>query len=62
MEALVTKRLVAEAYVKRRKKATDANTYEYVVGARAALSRDKAAAANFRATVKQDVAAAVHVD
>lgn len=48
IEALVSKRLVAEAYLRRRKKPNDADTYEYTPGARATLNRSAERSDEFR--------------
>jgi len=48
IEGLVSKRLVAEAYLRRRKKVNDPDTYEYTPGARATLNRSVERADEFR--------------
>ena len=47
VESLVQKRLVHEAYLRRRKKATETDKFEYVAGPRAALNRDEQHASDF---------------
>lgn len=48
VETLVQKRLVSEAYLRRQKKANDADTWQYAAGARATHCRDVAKADAFR--------------
>lgn len=48
VEHLVQKRLVNEAYLRRQKKANDADTWQYVAGSRASASRNLERADEFR--------------
>ena len=48
VEHLVQKRLVNEAYLRRQKKVNDADTWQYVAGSRASLSRNAERADDFR--------------
>ena len=48
VEALVQKRLVSEAWLRRVRKANDAETWQYVAGSRATLSRSVDAGDEFR--------------
>lgn len=52
VETLVQKRLVSEAFVRRRKNQRDAEKFEYLIGARAILNRDQGAAKTFVDGVK----------
>jgi hypothetical protein len=47
VESLVQKRLVHEAYLRRRKKANEADKFEYVAGPRAVLNRNDQQASDF---------------
>ena len=48
IEHLVQKRLVSEAWLRRQKKVNDANTWQYVAGARALINRNVDRADEFR--------------
>ena len=54
IENLVQKRLVAEAYIRRRKKEAQDGVFEYLHAARSILNRDAHAAAELKASIMKD--------
>jgi len=54
IETLVSKKLVAEAYLRRKKQKDSTDAYEYLIGARAVLNRNQERAAEFFDEIKKN--------